>query len=93
MKCCAKREVERGLTLSFTRDFQIRGDGHANTETVWGGGGEGSQFFFFASARSKIRGGPLLWIRHCKFYAGSTYVNNFAWSIKDLCADSLVSCR
>ena len=46
MKCCAKREVERGLTLSFTRDFQIRGCGHPNTETVWGGG-EGSQIFFF----------------------------------------------
>ena len=46
MKCCAKREVERGLTLSFTRDFQIRGDGHPNTETVWGGGGRGLKFFF-----------------------------------------------
>ena len=46
MKCCAKREVERGLTLSFTRDFQIRGDGHPNTETVWGGGGGVSNFFF-----------------------------------------------
>ena len=52
MKCCAKREVERGLTLSFTRDFQIRGNGHPNTETVWGG--RGLKFFFFASARSKI---------------------------------------
>ena len=52
MKCCAKREVERGLTLSFTRDFQIRGDGHPNTETVWGGGGgRGRKFFFFATAR------------------------------------------
>ena len=56
MKCCAKREVERGLTLSFTRDLPIKGDSHPNTETE--GRGAVSKIFFSPRSGLKYEADP-----------------------------------